>query len=264
MYGGGMAFGGGEKEALVAQVKAYQRQSEGHKQAWYSFCGTQGTTNYDPNRHDEETLRLFITSTETGAITPDPNAVATPSWTPSWTGGGADSWGCGKGCGGDWFGGGGKGDGWGGKGCKGTKGGGCDPWGMMAMQQAMMAQWMGGKGGGGKGGWEGGGGCGGGGGGPGELPSGGRPGDWFCPNCGNINFSNRDKCNKCETPRGNQARLGMKAGDWICPACGDLVFATKSACKMCGTPRPIGNEVDSGFGAVSTGAAGADWRASPY
>ena len=25
-----------------------------------------------------------------------------------------------------------------------------------------------------------------------------------------------------------------RPGDWICPNCGDLVFASKSACTMCG------------------------------
>merc|ERR1740121_1694754 len=68
--------------------------------------------------------------------------------------------------------------------------------------------------------------------------AGARPGDWTCPSCGNLNFSYKDKCNKCGEPRGGAKRMGMRPGDWLCPACGDLVFASKSACKMCGTPKP--------------------------
>merc|ERR1712039_1062166 len=115
---------------------------------------------------------------------------------------------------------------------------------------------MGAKGGGK--GWKGGGGGGG-----DNLPSGGKPGDWVCPSCGNVNFSNRDKCNKCDTPRGNQKRLGMKPGDWICPNCGDLVFATKNNCKMCGTPKPADAGGDAGYGSMGGGAAGG-WRSLPY
>jgi len=29
-----------------------------------------------------------------------------------------------------------------------------------------------------------------------------RPGDWKCLECENVNFSWRDKCNKCEEPKG--------------------------------------------------------------
>merc|ERR1712108_70956 len=30
-----------------------------------------------------------------------------------------------------------------------------------------------------------------------------RPGDWKCLECENVNFSWRDKCNKCEEPKGD-------------------------------------------------------------
>merc|ERR1712107_316127 len=65
-----------------------------------------------------------------------------------------------------------------------------------------------------------------------------KPGDWVCPECGNVNFSNREKCNKCGASGRGQKRLGMKPGDWICPNCGGLVFASTSLCKMCGNPKP--------------------------
>jgi uncharacterized OB-fold protein len=68
---------------------------------------------------------------------------------------------------------------------------------------------------------------------------GGRPGDWICPDCGDLVFSSRDKCNKCGKNKPVElARIGMKVGDWMCPGCGDLVFASKGACSMCGTTKP--------------------------
>merc|ERR1719229_1209383 len=85
-------------------------------------------------------------------------------------------------------------------------------------------------------------------------PEGSRPGDWICPQCKNVNFSNRDKCNKCGASGRGEKRLGMKPGDWICPNCGDLVFASKSACKMCSTPKPL---TEGEGGAYVTGSYGA-------
>merc|ERR1712187_741588 len=67
----------------------------------------------------------------------------------------------------------------------------------------------------------------------------GKPGDWKCLHCGNMNYSSRQACNGCAQPIGNAVRIGMEQGDWICPACGDLVFASKSACKICQTPKPV-------------------------
>merc|ERR1719330_1539621 len=99
------------------------------------------------------------------------------------------------------------------------------PWDMMQMMWAMKGK--------GKGPWAGMEGAG------DDGQSRAKPGDWTCQACGNLNFSYRDKCNKCGEARGtNTKRMGMKSGDWICPNCGDLVFASKSACKMCGTPKP--------------------------
>jgi len=79
-----------------------------------------------------------------------------------------------------------------------------------------------------------------------------KPGDWWCPMCGDLVFASRSVCNMCgyNGGGGTQAsvvriggggsgsRVASKAGDWNCPACGDLVFASKSACSMCGTDKP--------------------------
>lgn len=76
-----------------------------------------------------------------------------------------------------------------------------------------------------------------------------RPGDWKCPACANINFSWRDKCNKCEEPRGDTPAeplaLGWngpplpggvpgreaRPGDWDCPRCGNLNFSSRTKCN---------------------------------
>lgn len=89
------------------------------------------------------------------------------------------------------------------------------------------------------------------------LPPGGletRPGDWKCPDCSNINFAWRDKCNKCEVPRGDTPSevaptsggynmgSGMgggmgggkpepRPGDWDCPRCGNLNFQSRVKCN---------------------------------
>lgn len=78
---------------------------------------------------------------------------------------------------------------------------------------------------------------------PGAKPK-GRPGDWICPACKNINFSSRKICHndKCKGTAQGAERIGLKPGDWICPNCGDLVFASKSKCKMCHTPKMVGGE----------------------
>merc|ERR1712194_666319 len=67
----------------------------------------------------------------------------------------------------------------------------------------------------------------------------GKPGDWQCQ-CGNLVFSSKEICGKCGAHRSTATRrVGMKPGDWECPNCGDLCFATKDKCKMCGTPKTV-------------------------
>jgi len=95
-----------------------------------------------------------------------------------------------------------------------------------------------------------------------------RPGDWRCPKCSNVNFSWRDKCNKCEEPRGDTPAIvvenggaangwhsnggmggmmggyqgmmnGMmgksgpeaRPGDWECPRCGNINFSSRTKCN---------------------------------
>uniref|UniRef100_A0A7S4SJ12 RanBP2-type domain-containing protein n=1 Tax=Alexandrium monilatum TaxID=311494 RepID=A0A7S4SJ12_9DINO len=231
---------GCEDEALVQRVKDWQRRGDGHKQAWYSFCRKNGSDKYDPGRHDAETLRKFLDGIESGSITaredvstggscnPAPASAAPGAGAP----GAPPLWGSTQmGMAGGW-------GGWGGwsmnwmppmKGCgRGERG--ATPWDMMHMMNPM---WMNGA-------KPGPGGCAAGGGGSSgsSTEADGRPGDWVCSNCKNVNFSRRDECNKCGSSGNGARRLGVKQGDWICPRCGDLVFANKSACTMCRATRP--------------------------
>jgi ATP-dependent helicase YprA (DUF1998 family) len=79
--------------------------------------------------------------------------------------------------------------------------------------------------------------------------SGGRPGDWNCPDCGISNFASRYECFKCSTPRpegvggdagAGGARSGGRPGDWDCPDCSISNFASRYECFKCGAARPEG------------------------
>jgi len=48
-----------EKEALVEEIKMYQRTGDQAKEVWYTFCKNHGSTNYDPARHEGPFLKNF-------------------------------------------------------------------------------------------------------------------------------------------------------------------------------------------------------------
>mmetsp|Transcript_57694 Transcript_57694/g.137254 ORF Transcript_57694/g.137254 Transcript_57694/m.137254 type:complete len:321 (+) Transcript_57694:76-1038(+) len=95
------------------------------------------------------------------------------------------------------------------------------------------------------------------------------PGDWNCPNCGDLVFARNAACRRCGTPKGGDSprqassriapwqqsavasngHADAKLGDWHCPSCYDLQFGRNSSCRRCGTPRPGGhveNDMDGG------------------
>jgi len=81
-----------------------------------------------------------------------------------------------------------------------------------------------------------------------------KPGDWYCPSCGDLQFSRNIACRKCGTPNsdsgygfasakhapGDAGQKPMRAGDWMCPACNDHNYARNAACRKCGEPCPAG------------------------
>eukprot|EP00930_Biecheleria_cincta_P044536 TRINITY_DN30643_c0_g1_i1.p1 TRINITY_DN30643_c0_g1~~TRINITY_DN30643_c0_g1_i1.p1 ORF type:complete len:523 (+),score=87.49 TRINITY_DN30643_c0_g1_i1:72-1640(+) len=96
-----------------------------------------------------------------------------------------------------------------------------------------------------------------------------KPGDWYCNNCGDLQFARNLQCRKCGTMNqqiveGGPLALmqaiiagaaGMsnaashakplgppqhakKPGDWNCPSCRMLNFARNESCRSCSTPNP--------------------------
>lgn len=115
-----------------------------------------------------------------------------------------------------------------------------------------------------------------------------KPGDWQCPNCGDLVFARNAACRRCGTLQplhpsvfvpgaagcdgflaqgapqgcgfggccsggcggvcGGGAPAFAQPGDWSCPGCGDLQFRRNAACRKCNTPRPA----DAGLQAMGT------------
>lgn len=90
-----------------------------------------------------------------------------------------------------------------------------------------------------------------------------KPGDWFCPNCNDLNFARNAECRKCQAPNPDPegsmeaaqqsgARMNPqnqhKPGDWTCSSCGDHQFARNDSCRKCGAPNPLGGGKGGGKG----------------
>merc|ERR1740121_2919061 len=78
--------------------------------------------------------------------------------------------------------------------------------------------------------------------------NGAKPGDWYCPMCGDLVFAKRTACNSCGysgpgmPALPDSKRAGTKPGDWICGSCGDLVFSYRDKCNKCGAPKTTGSQ----------------------
>lgn len=79
--GGGACSGGGGKEWLVSQVKAFQRQGPPYQEAWAIFCDGQCGGTRDPGRHDARSLEAFLT--EQGLMNTGSNLPVDPA-TAAW------------------------------------------------------------------------------------------------------------------------------------------------------------------------------------
>eukprot|EP00462_Mataza_sp_D1_P001083 CAMPEP_0175092676 /NCGR_PEP_ID=MMETSP0086_2-20121207/2591_1 /TAXON_ID=136419 /ORGANISM="Unknown Unknown, Strain D1" /LENGTH=346 /DNA_ID=CAMNT_0016365557 /DNA_START=94 /DNA_END=1133 /DNA_ORIENTATION=+ len=84
------------------------------------------------------------------------------------------------------------------------------------------------------------------------MPGGRRPGDWDCPQCGDVVYASRNECRKCRTARPGQGGYGLggkkiipnnglgasrRAGDWDCPKCGDVQYAQQDGVQEVQGPQ---------------------------
>lgn len=92
-----------------------------------------------------------------------------------------------------------------------------------------------------------------------------KPGDWYCPSCGDLQFFRNAACRKCGTPNPSGSGLAggggypaakVAPGDWYCPSCNDLNFARNAACRKCGVPNPAG---DAGHYSSQKPMRSGDW-----
>lgn len=75
--------------------------------------------------------------------------------------------------------------------------------------------------------------------------------NWECPNCRNLNFSKRIRCNRCHKSRPTKEyidnrkfvkNLGgppglFREGDWACSKCDNINFAKRVCCNRCGKEK---------------------------
>jgi len=71
----------------------------------------------------------------------------------------------------------------------------------------------------------------------------GRPGDWVCPKCQDMQFASRVECRSCNEPKptskgGGKSKGNFGLNDWTCPNCSDHQFARNVKCRQCGEPKP--------------------------
>lgn len=79
--GGGGGFGGGDagKDALVAAVKSFQKESEENKNVWGMFCDMNLGGKRDPAKHEASVLQKFLMSNGAGPAGGGVSARPTPS-----------------------------------------------------------------------------------------------------------------------------------------------------------------------------------------
>jgi len=64
-----------------------------------------------------------------------------------------------------------------------------------------------------------------------------KPGDWFCPNCNEMQFAKNKNCRTCNLERPKIVEYNLRPGDWYCKGCGDLQFGNTENCKRCGVEK---------------------------
>jgi hypothetical protein len=86
------------------------------------------------------------------------------------------------------------------------------------------------------------------------APVAGEDGNWSCFECKNVNFSHRDRCNRCGVAR------PADSGNWICPKCQNVNYPHRMKCNRCEFPRPqAGGGGSRGMGAPAYSPYGAQY-----
>lgn len=77
------------------------------------------------------------------------------------------------------------------------------------------------------------------------TPTGGRPGDWSCPECNNHNYASKLACNRCQEPKpvpvvpNENGKSEIRPGDWNCTTCGNHNYSRNADCKKCGLTKTL-------------------------
>lgn len=84
------------------------------------------------------------------------------------------------------------------------------------------------------------------------------PGDWICPQCGDLQFARNWLCRRCAHPRPEET-----APQWRCSVCNELQSSKFGSCKRCHEPRRQEQGLISATSLVSPVAAKGDMLAPP-
>ena len=71
------------------------------------------------------------------------------------------------------------------------------------------------------------------------LPKNGmHPGDWICRNCDNFNYTDVANCMKCQARAPKlETRHRMRIGDWQCKGCQNVNYSYRTECHKCGAEK---------------------------
>lgn len=64
---------------------------------------------------------------------------------------------------------------------------------------------------------------------------------WYCPRCGNFNFSNRARCNLCflKIKHRKKEQYVKYPGDWKCLRCNNVNYSYREKCNRCNYQKSL-------------------------